>query len=138
MSVQQSFLRILRSIGAVLAGIVVGVALTLGTDAILHATAVFPLQGQRTSDPLLLLATLYRTLYGVASAYITARLAPSRPMAHALAGGVIGLIVSTIGAVATWNRGPEFGPHWYPVALIVLALPTAWAGAKLRQLFATT
>jgi hypothetical protein len=52
-------------------------------------------------------------------------------MAHALAGGFIGLVVSTIGAFATWNRGPAFGPHWYPVALIILALPTAWLGGKL-------
>jgi hypothetical protein len=38
-----------------------------------------------------------------------------------------------MGAVATWNRGPEFGPHWYPVALILLALPCVWAGARLRE-----
>jgi hypothetical protein len=25
--------------------------------------------------------------------------------------------------------GPEFGPHWYPVSLIVTALPCAWLGA---------
>jgi hypothetical protein len=136
MSSQWGFLRILHSIGAVLAGIVVGVVLTLGTDAVLHATGVFPPQGQRMADPLLLLATFYRTVYGVASAYITAHLAPDRPVGHALAGGVVGLIATTVGAVVTWNRGPEFGPHWYPVALMVLALPTAWAGGKLRQVCA--
>ncbi len=37
-----------------------------------------------------------------------------------------------IGAVATRNAGPAFGPHWYPIALIVTALPTAWLGGKLR------
>ncbi len=25
-----------------------------------------------------------------------------------------------------------FGPHWHPLALIVLAMPMAWAGGKLR------
>jgi hypothetical protein len=123
---------ILRSIGAVLAGIAVGVVLTLGTDAVLHATHVFPPVGQPASSGPLLLATVYRTIYGVAASYITARLAPNRPMGHALVGGVVGFIVSTVGAVVTWNRGPAFGPHWYPVALIVLALPTAWAGGWLR------
>ena len=39
---------------------------------------------------------------------------------------------STAGAVVTWNKGPVFGPHWYPVALVVLAIPTAWAGGKIR------
>ena len=123
--------RIGRSIGAVFAGFVAVVVLSLGTDMVLHATGVFPPWGQPMSDALLLLATVYRTVYGVAGSYITARLAPDRPMQHPLAGGVVGLIVSIAGTVATWNKGPAFGPHWYPVALIVLAMPTAWLGGKL-------
>jgi hypothetical protein len=83
-------------------------------------------------DGALLLATIYRTVFGVAGSYVTARLAPDRPMGHALAGGVLGLAVSIVGAVVTWNKGPAFGPHWYPLALIVLAMPTAWAGGVLR------
>jgi hypothetical protein len=80
----------------------------------------------------LLLATIYRTIYGILSTYITARLAPNRPMQHALAGGFIGFVVSMVGAAVTWNKGPAFGPHWYPVALVVLAMPMAWVGGKLR------
>ena len=83
-------------------------------------------------DAALLLATVYRTVYGVGGSYLIARLAPDRPMQHALVGGVVGLAVSIVGAAVTWNRGPAFGPHWYPLALIVLALPTAWVGGKLR------
>jgi hypothetical protein len=64
--------------------------------------------------------------------YIIARLSPDRPMEHALVGGVIGLAVSIVGAAVTWNKGPAFGPHWYPLALVVLAMPQAWAGGKLR------
>jgi hypothetical protein len=41
--------------------------------------------------------------------------------------------VSIVGTVVTWNKGPAFGPHWYPVALVVLALPTAWMGGKLCE-----
>jgi len=65
----------------------------------------------------LLLATVYRTVYGVLGSYIIARLAPDRPMQHALVGGFVGLVVSILGAAVTWNKGPAFGPHWYPVAL---------------------
>ena len=36
-----------------------------------------------------------------------------------------------VGAVATWNAG--LGPHWYPIALVVLALPQAWLGGKLYE-----
>jgi hypothetical protein len=122
-----------RSIGAVLAGIVAVVILSLGTDVGLHAVDVFPPWGQPVGDKPLLLATIYRTVYGVVGSYIMARLAPDRPMQHALAGGVMGLVLSTIGAVVPWNKGPAFGPHWYPLALIVLAMPCAWTGGKLRE-----
>ena len=120
-----------RSIGALLAGFVVVVVLSLGTDLALHAAGIFPPLGQIMSNSLFLLATVYRTVYGITGSYITARLAPERPMQHALAGGVVGLVLSTVGAVVTWNKGPAFGPHWYPVALIVLAMPTAWAGGRI-------
>ena len=50
----------------------------------------------------------------------------------ALVGGLVGLVVSIVGAAVTWNKGPAFGPHWYPLALIVLAMPQAWLGGKLR------
>src|SRR6266850_4257835 len=122
-----------KSTGAVLAGILVGAVLSLGTDVVLHATRVFPPWDQPASDALLLLATAYRTVYSVAGSYITARLAPGRPMLHALVLGALGLVVCIVGAVATWNKGPAFGPHWYPVALIVLAIPQCWAGAKLYE-----
>jgi hypothetical protein len=126
--------RIDRSIGAVLAGMFAGIILSLGTDVVLHAIGVFPPWGQSMVgfDGPLLLATVYRTVYGVAGSYIAARLAPARPMLHAMILGIVGFVVSIVGAVVTWNKGPAFGPHWYPLALIVLAMPTAWAGGKLR------
>lgn len=123
--------RILRSLGALFAGFVVVVVLSLGTDLVLHATGIFPRLGQPMSDALFLLATVYRTVYATAGSYVTARLAPHRPMQHALLGGAVGLVLATVGAVATWNKGPEFGPHWYPLALVATALPCAWAGGRL-------
>jgi hypothetical protein len=123
--------RTLRSLGAVFAGFVVVVVLSLGTDVALRATGVFPPWGRPMSDALFVLATAYRTLYAVVGSYVTARLAPNRPMQHALAGGLVGLVLSIVGAVATWDRGPEFGPHWYPLALVATALPCAWAGGRL-------
>ena len=126
--------RIGRSIGAVLAGMVAGIVFTLVTDIVLHKVGVFPPWGESMVgfDRALLLATTYRTVYGVAASYMIARLAPDRPMGHALVGGAVGLAVSILGAAATWNKGPAFGPHWYPLALVVLAMPQAWAGGKLR------
>jgi hypothetical protein len=109
---------------------VVVLVLSLGTDLALHAAGIFPPLGQIMSNPLFLLATVYRTVYAVLGSYITARLAPDRPMGHALLGGGIGLVLAVVGAVVTWNK--DLGPHWYPLALIVTALPCAWVGGKLR------
>ncbi|MGA9814419.1 MAG: hypothetical protein WBQ64_16660 [Terriglobales bacterium] len=119
-----------RSIGALLAGFVVVVILSLGTDLALHAAGIFPPLGQIMSNALFLLATAYRTVYAVVGSFITARLAPDRSMGHALVGGGIGLVLAAVGAVVTWNK--DLGPHWYPLALIVTALPCAWVGGKLR------
>jgi hypothetical protein len=131
MTAPQSERRTGRTVGALAAGLVVSLVLTLGTDAILHAMGVFPPSGQPASNGPLALATLYRFVYGVIGSYVVARLAPNRPMWHAMVLGVLGLIVSLIGAVLTWNREAEFGPHWYLVALVILALPSAWIGARL-------
>ena len=124
--------RIGRSILALFAGFVANVVLSLGTDLGLHAVGLWPSLGQPMSGQLLLFATVYRTIYGVISAYIVALLAPSRPLEHALIGGAIGLVLSIGGAAATWGRGLGPGPHWYPVALILVALPSAWVGGRLR------
>jgi len=72
---------------------------------------IFPALGQ-PSNSLFLLATAYRTVCGVAGAYITPRLAPTRPMLHAVVLGSLGLAASTVGAVVTWNSVPSLGSHW--------------------------
>ncbi len=120
-----------RSVGAVLAGMVAGIVLSIGTDMALRAAGIFPPFGQPMSDGLYLLATVYRSVYNVAGAYLTARLAPDRPMGHALVLGALGLVACIVGAVATWDKGPDFGPKWYSIALVVLAVPCAWLGGKL-------
>ena len=127
-------IRILRRIGAVVAGFMVTFVASVVTDIILHGLGIFPPWGQQPmSDPLFLLATGYRTLYTIAGGYVTARLAPDRPIAHALVLGIIGFLAAVAGTLATWNKGPEFGPKWYPLALVVLAIPCTWIGGKLAQ-----
>ena len=121
-----------RSILALLAGFITVVVLSLGTDEALRVGIVPPL-GRLTSNVLFALATAYRIVYNIAGSYLVARLAPNRPMQHALISGLVGLVLSIAGAIATWNEGPGFGPKWYPLALVVTAMPCAWAGAKLFE-----
>jgi hypothetical protein len=123
----------IRSIGAVFAGILVNFMLSLGTDVVLHSTGVFPGWGQPMSEGLFAVALAYRLVYTVLGGYLTARLAPANPMKHVMILGIIGIVLGTAGAVGTWNKGPEFGPKWYPLALIVTALPFTWVGGKLYR-----
>ena len=116
-----------RSVWAIVAGFLVVVALSIGTDIILHLAHIYP--GAKLNDNQSALAFAYRTLYAVVGSYLTARLAPNNPMKHAFIGAAIGTVIATIGAAVTWNK--DLGPHWYPIALILTAFPTAWIGAKL-------
>jgi hypothetical protein len=125
---------ILKSIGAILAGAIVGILLELGTDELLRQLHIFPpLSQPMTDSSLLALATAYRLIYGVVGAYVTAWLAPSRPMLHAIILGILGELASIAGLVMTWNETAKYGPHWYPIALVILALPPALLGAWLYE-----
>jgi hypothetical protein len=92
---------------------------------------VYPPGKQPLSDSLALLATAYRVVISVAGAYLTAKLAPSRPMKHVMVLGLIGLVLGLGGVAATWDAG--LGPRWYPIALAALAIPQCWAGGKLHE-----
>src|ERR1044071_6926664 len=122
----------LRSIGAVIAGLLFIVILFTLADALMQATRIFPPWFAPMADSLFLLALAYRSVFSILGCYLTALLAPNRPMRHALILGGIGVVLSAAGTAATWNKGPEFGPRGYPLALIILALPLAWVGGKIR------
>ena len=120
-----------RSIGAVVAGILAIVILDNGFDFLCHSTGVYPPFGQPMAGGLFLLALAYRTVDGILGTYIAGRLAPRRPLVHALTLGGIGVVLSSLGVLAAIVGGPELGPLWYPLALVVIALPCAWIGGRL-------
>jgi MFS family permease len=123
-----------KSFLAVGAGVLFVFIVTTLVDVALHLAGAFPPVGQPLDDNLALLATSYRIVIGIAGAWLTARLAPSDPMKHAMILGVAGVILASIGAAVTWNLG--LGPRWYPVLLIVLSLPQCWAGGKIHAAMA--
>ena len=117
-----------KSIGAVLAGFFTVFVLSVVTDIILEKLGVLPPPEQGLFITwILVLALFYRTIYTVAGGYVTATLAPGRPMRHAAILGVIGTIAGTIGVFVGWN----LSQHWYPIALAVLGFPSVWLGGKL-------
>jgi hypothetical protein len=120
-----------KSIWAVVAGVLTIIIVTTLIDIVLHLAHVFPPMDQPINDALALLASSYRLVIGIAGACLTARLAPDRPMRHAMILGYVGVVLGLIGVVTTWNLG--LGPHWYPISLAVLAIPQCWAGGRLYE-----
>lgn len=120
----------LKSIGAVLAGFITVVILSVGTDFVLENLGIFP----PLSDPgsyvtwMLMFAFAYRSVYTAAGGYVTATLAPNRPMRHVIILGIIGTAAGIVGIIVGWN----LSSHWYPIALAVTGLPFTWFGGKLR------
>lgn len=121
-----------KSLWAVVAGVLAIIIITTLVDLALHAAGVFPPTDQPLSDDLAALATLYRIVISIGGAWLTARLAPSKPMKHVMILGIVGLVLGLVGVVATWNLG--LGPRWYPIALAVLAIPQCWVGGKIYEL----
>src|SRR3954470_23249885 len=76
---------ILRSIRAVVLGLVAIFAVTTAVDVLLHMIGVFPpMDGPPMSDALCAFAFAYRFPIDVGGCWLTARLAPTQPMKHAL------------------------------------------------------
>src|SRR3989442_11823935 len=120
-----------KSIIAVLAGFITVVILSVGTDFVLQSSGIFPPQAEPLAyTPLMLMfALLYRCIYTIAGGYVTARMAPDRPMRHAVILGFLGIVAGTIGLAVAWNVSPQ---HWYPIALVITALPCTWLGGRLK------
>jgi hypothetical protein len=125
-------MKILKSILAVLAGLVFIFVSHSLTDFILESAGMFPPASEGLHVTwMLLLAVGYRIVLSVVGCFITAKLAPQNPMKHALILGFIGVFLSTVGAVVAIPM--NLSPTWYPIALVVISLPCAWLGGKLAS-----
>jgi hypothetical protein len=121
----------MRSIGAVALGFFLIGVLAIGTDAALRSAIPqhFGPGGRVDDVGLLLFMQLYVFAYATFGCWLAARLAPSRPMRHALILGVLGLVFNVAGTVAMWHTAPA----WYHVVALSLVMPAAWLGGWIRE-----
>lgn len=120
-----------RSIFAVITGFLAIGALSFGSDALLKRMmpASFDAAGRTDSVPVLLLIMAYVAVFAIAGCYLTARLAPNRPMRHALILGALGLVFNIVGSISLWDTAPA----WFHIVSLVMVMPYAWIGGKLRE-----
>ncbi len=119
-----------KSIGAIATGIATGIILSVVTDMILEKNGIMQTEPFDANPAwLIVVVTIYRTIYNIAGAYVTAKLAPAKLMKHVMILAVLGLAIGITGTIVMWR----IPPHWYPIALDVLALPSALLGGKLAS-----
>jgi hypothetical protein len=123
---------IFKSIGAVVAGLVFIFITHSATDFILESAGILPKGHLHVGAGLILFVIFYRAVLSLLGCYLTAKLAPKKPMKHALILGCIGTVLSAAAAVATANM--NLGPAWYAWSLVVISLPVAWLGGKLYEI----
>ncbi|HET7551992.1 MAG TPA: hypothetical protein VFK04_11915 [Gemmatimonadaceae bacterium] len=121
----------MRSIGAVAVGFLFIAVLSFGTDILLRVT--FPndidVPGEIVSVRVLSLSLTTAALYATVGCYLTARLAPWRPMGHALVLGVLVLVFTVVNADLLWM----LAAIWYKLASLVIVMPCAWLGGWLAE-----
>lgn len=127
------FKSVLQSIGAVIAGYLVSALLTGITISALGA--LFPESYKAENIVWVVFNVIYGCAFAVIGGYVVARLAPSRPFAHATVLGMLMAVFAVIigYAVSAASPSPEYAnqPGWYYPALAITVLPSILLGAWL-------
>ena len=122
---------ILRSVLAVVVGFVVIGALAFGTGALTASMwpGALDANGNPATNVARVVQLLYVGVFAVFGCWLAGRLAPNRPMAHALTVGVLGLILN----VASGWAVKDAHPAWYLAAGIGTTMLWAWIGGRLAE-----
>lgn len=131
----------IRSVLAVLAGIVVLTATSFAVEAVANPLLMrmFPhaLPNEAAlnqSLPAKLFMLLYTALCVAAGGYVTAWVARRFPVGHAVAMGVVQLALTVWAMIALAHRAPL----WSWIVGMVMIVPAAWCGGMLRLRHART
>ena len=119
---------ILKSIVAILPGFFLGAILSITTDFLMEKTGMMSMKHfKQSSLTIILIVIAYRIIFNVIGCYVTAYLAPNKPMKHVIIIGIIGTVLSIVGSLAMWEHAMPF----YNITIIFMSLPSAWLGGQL-------
>lgn len=122
-------MKIVKSIGIVIAGFITIAVLTSVTDATLAGIGLFPTNPETYTSWMLFIALVYRTVFYAVGGFVIGKLARNKPGKHVLALAIIATLIGIIGVVAGWNL--SWYAHWYAIANAVATFPAIWYGGKL-------
>jgi hypothetical protein len=131
----------IRSICAVLAGIVVLTVASFAIEAVANPLMLhlFPHALPNASaipfNPVASLVTLlYTSLCVAAGGYVTAWIARRAPVQHAIITGVVEVVLTVVAMLHFRGMAPL--RNW--IATLILTIPVAWLGGALRAKHAST
>lgn len=115
-----------RSIAAIVAGVLAILFAAKIVDVTLFSLHVY--RGTTFDERTALIALSHRVVLTIAGGWLTARLAPGKPIRHALILGAVNTALNLFGT-ADWDQ--NYGPIWFPLSLAVSAIPACWLGGLL-------
>jgi len=119
-----------RIILSVIAGFIVAAVLSSGADFAFESAGIFPPIGQPFFDNgLLAIAFLYRAVFSILGAYVTALIAKDNAQKAVLIIGILGSILWLIGGIVMW----EYGPAWYNIGGAITGVPFSLIALKLYE-----
>jgi hypothetical protein len=123
---------VLKSIGVLLLAFVVNGLLSVVTDFLLESTGVLPDPSKGLFETwAIILVLFYRAVYTVFTGFIIAKLAPSKPVLHALILGLIGTVVTILAVSSPTFAGKA--PLWFGYTLAAITIPAMILGVKIRE-----
>jgi hypothetical protein len=125
---------------AIVAGFILSLLLTRGTDILLETTGIFPTVEEQQKNGFSILwmnfvAILYRIVFTVFGGYVTARSSSTKPMRNVTILGIVSTIIAIVGNIVV-SQIPEMAnvlPLWFSVALVLIAYPFTIGGGRFAM-----
>ena len=123
---------IFKSIGVIILAFMINALLSITTDFLLESIGILPKPENGLFETwAILLVLFYRAAYTILTGFIIAKLAPVKPMLHAMILGTIALII-TLPAVSNPSFA-EKSEMWFGYALLALIFAYLWLGVMVHR-----
>ena len=122
---------VLKSIGVILLAFISITLLSITTDFLLESIGILPDPNKGLFDTrAIILVLAYRGIYTIFAGFIIAKLAPSKPILHAIILGAIGIIITVL--ATTEPSFSDKAPLWFGYTMAAITIPCLWLGVNIQ------